>query len=210
MPVFKDLTGERFNSLTLTKYLGRSKWLCKCDCGNEVAAGITDIKTGKQKSCGCHKARLAADRHRIHGLGFTPEYMIWKGIKSRCFNKNEAAYKHYGGRGITICDAWKDDPVAFINYVGKRPSEAHSIDRINNDGNYEPGNVRWATPKEQANNQRPRSTLHLITAFGETHSVTEWSRRTGVNRKSILRRVNQGWSPEDTVSKPTQSKRKAA
>jgi hypothetical protein len=127
----------------------------------------------------------------------TPEYWIWSGIKNRCLNPKDTHFGRYGGRGIVICDRWKDDFATFLADVGPRPSAAHSIDRIDFNGNYEPGNCRWATWVEQ---QRNRSSNRLLTVAGETMCVASWSERTGVRQVTIIRRLILGWSDERAVS----------
>jgi hypothetical protein len=157
-----DLTGQRFGLLVV---IGRSErkiphgslWRCHCDCGREREVRSAGLRRKHQptRSCGC----LSGANHRTHGEAnkVTPEYMCWHAIKTRCFNVGCAAYRNYGGRGITMCDRWRDSYSAFLADVGRRPSDAHSIDRIDNDGHYEPGNVRWVTGSEQQQNRRPYS-----------------------------------------------------
>jgi hypothetical protein len=125
------------------------------------------------------------------------EYNTWCQIKRRCLNSNDTAWPNYGGRGITICDKWAESFEAFFNDVGPRPSRKHSIDRLNNDGNYEPGNVRWATQREQMQNTRRN---RYVTLNGETKTVMEWSRVTGVHFNTIRARLNRGLSPEEALS----------
>lgn len=131
-----------------------------------------------------------------HGMTNTPEYQCWRNILMRCFNPKTRMYPRYGGRGITICDEWRDSFLSFYQHVGPRPSKGHSIDRIDNDGDYEPGNVRWATRKEQ---QANLAKSILLTRDGETHCVREWSRRLGVSKNVILRRIHSGWPPNSVL-----------
>lgn len=158
MPSRANLIGERFASLVVSADAGsrnlKSLWKCVCDCGSVVFVAAGDLRNGHTKSCGCTKsARVSAANH-IHGLSRTPEYGAWKNMIARCTDPDNDSWRDYGGRGITVCEEWRGDPIAFYKYVGPRPSGAHSIDRIDNDGNYEPGNVKWSTPEQQATNRR--------------------------------------------------------
>jgi hypothetical protein len=127
----------------------------------------------------------------------TRVYKIWRMMRSRCYDLNDQCYESYGGRGITVCDRWKNDFAAFYADMGDPPSNQHSIDRRNNDGNYEPGNCRWATAKEQANNRRSNI---MLTLAGSTRTAEEWSTITGINPATIRQRKRRGWSDEDTLT----------
>lgn len=158
----KDISGFTFGSLTVLAHCGRSSgnqlYKCRCDCGRLDSFYYCNLVTGRTRSCGCLTGSKIGARFLRHGesytRGMTAEYKAWLGMKERCFNANGKNYRYYGARGITVCEQWKDSYSSFLEHIGRRPSTAHSVDRINNDGNYEPGNVRWATRKEQNNNTR--------------------------------------------------------
>jgi hypothetical protein len=159
-----DLTGRRFARLTVVRFAGWDKnrrnkrWECVCDCGGSTVATTSALQKGRSRSCGCLVREVNSALHGKHRESSwcedTPEYSAWKHMKQRCSNPNTINFHNYGGRGIRVCSQWVNDYSQFLSDVGRRPSSAHSLDRIDNDGNYEPGNVRWATPKEQANNRK--------------------------------------------------------
>lgn len=160
----KDLAGRPFGRLTVIRFVEHRrrpsgsiayKWLCRCECGKERIAVAGDLNSGHTQSCGClqrERTSGAATKHGFSG-GRLPEYVLWLGMRRRCDNPSHVGYKNYGARGIQVCERWNDFTL-FLADVGRRPTPQHTLDRINNDGNYEPGNVRWATRIEQAANSR--------------------------------------------------------
>jgi len=135
-----------------------------------------------------------------HGMSETPEYYAWKEMKQRCFNPNHKAYSNYGDRGITVCDRWLNSD-NFLTDMGSRPTAKHSLDRINNDGDYSPKNCKWSTKAEQENNKR---TNRLITIDGKTLNIAQWTKEMGFGRNVIRDRLNLGWSEYDAVMTPVQ------
>lgn len=162
MPIIHNLTGQVFGKLTVIAYAGRatssrnSVWKCHCACGKDVCVVGSKLTRGRTKSCGCSGSRSTiGQRTSTHGLSLTPEYRIWKGMLSRCYNPHIRTYKYYGGRGISVCPEWRQDFVAFLHSIGPRPSTLHSIERKNNDLGYCPDNCCWATREQQNRNRRP-------------------------------------------------------
>lgn len=155
-----DLSGQTFNRLTVLAQVGsnaegKALWQCRCDCGAITVVMGKALRRGTTNSCGCWRRDVTGNCSRTHGMSGTAEHKAWKHAKERCFNPSDKAYTDYGGRGITMCQEWADSFAAFYEHIGPRP-KGHSIDRIDNDKGYEPGNVRWTTRKQQNNNRRKR------------------------------------------------------
>lgn len=156
-----DLTGQRFGRLVVLERAenlkGKAAWKCKCDCGKELIVSSNNLRRGNTASCGCYCKEQTSKSRKTHGLAQSRIYHTWNHVKDRCLNPSNNVFRHYGGRGITICEEWKNSFQAFYDHVSQLPhfgEKGYSIDRINNDGNYEPGNVRWATRSEQNKNRR--------------------------------------------------------
>lgn len=163
-------------------------WECRCDCGTLTTVSAVHLVTGHTKSCGCLSSEMTAARSRTHGAtvdrsAIPGEYNVWAGIRERCFNLSD---KNYGGRGITMCDQWRASFSAFLNDMGPRPSAEHSIDRINVDGNYEPGNCRWATAMQQAQNSRSNI---RVTINDETMVLRAAARKFDVGYTALYKAV---------------------
>jgi hypothetical protein len=205
-----DLTGKVFGRWTVISFVERdtnrqSKWKCVCLCGEarEVAAG--KLLQGKSSSCGCLRDELIASRFRVHGetIKGTSEYTSWKSMLQRCSDPNSTNYPRYGGRGITVCDRWKHSFENFLADMGRKPSSKHSIEREENEGNYEPANCRWATSKEQSRNRRSN---RMLTLNGRVQCLADWADETGLSYKTIQSRLLRGWSEEKTLTTPVKIK----
>lgn len=182
-----DLTGQQFGRLTAIKRTeDQKKWICQCECGGVAIVLTHDLKRGWTQSCGClARERLIAASYK-HGKRHTKIYHKWLGIKNRCYNPKNKRYKNYGGRGIVVCDEWKNDFMAFYNYVSKLPNyetPGYSIDRIDNDAGYKPGNIRWATANEQLMN---RSVTIKVFINGRETTLPELSKEYGIKYATLL------------------------
>lgn len=204
-----DLTGKIFGRLTIkgrdcTRSDGGVRWLCECECGKTVSVASRELNSGQTRSCGCLARELSKLRNTTHGLSDSPEYGIWSAMKTRCTNQNTKNYDSYGGRGITISDRWLNSFENFYADMGPRPSAEHSIDRIENDKGYVPGNCRWATLVEQANNKR---TTRLHDLNGELLTVREIVNKTGLPRSTVMNRLYSDEIKRPVDSKPREVKR---
>ena len=183
-----------------------TQWVCNCECGNQVVSRTAYIKNDNTKSCGCLKILKAQQHMKIlhqqqitHNGSHDRLYGIWTNIKQRCNNPNDPRYDDYGGRGILICNGWVHSYESFRDWAMSHGySDDLSIDRIDVNGNYEPSNCKWSTIKEQQNNMRSN---RLLTYKGETHTISEWSEITGINKSTIRKRIDRsGWSIEKSLT----------
>ena len=159
MPRVVDLTGKQYGRLTVLERQGslngHAAWKCICKCGKVIVTRSCDLRSGKTTSCGCFHNEMVANITKSHELCGTRIYNIYSDMIQRCYNPKGTGYKNYGGRGIRVCDEWKNDRQQFFDWAKSSGySEKLTLDRIDNDGNYEPSNCRWATPSEQRVNQR--------------------------------------------------------
>lgn len=212
-------TGEKFGRLTVVKldHIEKNKinqnvefYLCKCDCGNECIVQKIKLTTGRKKSCGCiNKERIKNGLNIKHKLTKSKIYITWKNMKERCYNKNHKSYKDYGARYILVCNDWLDKKNGFINFYNWSMANSYNdkleIDRIDNNGNYEPYNCRWVTEKEQGRNKRNNI---IFTYNGETHCVNEWSEILKINRYTLLSRIiKTKWSIEKAFTTPVRKRK---
>ncbi len=203
----KDYTGQTIGVFTVLEFVRQdvtahsARYMCKCNlCGSVKEKLVNNIKS--DKSCGCLPKQNAL-KHGFYVEGEQhPLCRVWGNMKTRCNNPHDKAYKNYGGRGIKVCERWLDSFPNFLEDMGERP-EGYSIDRINNDGNYEPSNCRWANQTTQCNNkQRNR----LLTFNNETHTICQWSRLVNIGRTTIRMRLDSyGWDLERALTTPVQT-----
>jgi hypothetical protein len=207
MPKKLNLLGKKFNKLTVEKEdfsKKKSAWLCKCECGNFKIILTENLNSGNTKSCGCLKIKANKNKPKnfIHGEYKNPIYRNWINMKHRCHDPKNPRYKNYGGRGIKVCKEWLKIE-NFIKDMGMPPSAKHTIDRINNNGNYEPKNCRWATQQTQANNKRNTFKIEGISIFKwcKLHNLLE-------HRRVVHERCKAGWSIEKILNTPIQKQTK--
>lgn len=202
-PQSVDLTGQkigRWSVIAEAERVGYTRrWQCRCECGTERAVTQCSLRKGDSVSCGCYAAEQTSKRRKKHGHSVerTTEYTIWKSMKYRCHSTGDSSYHRYGARGIEVCERWRNSFENFLEDMGPRPSLDHSLERIDNEGNYCPENCRWATKTEQARNRR---TNHFVTLNGETKTLMEWSEITGLGYTVITGRLNRGWTAEEALT----------
>jgi hypothetical protein len=206
---FVNITNKVFGRLTVLGYIGKNKkgrsvWLCECDCGNYVSVVGYSLEGNNTTSCGCYWKEKQKDRNFKHGQAVTCQktkvYAAWRSIINRCYNETFYYYKNYGGRGITIAQEWRNDFISFYAHVGDPPSNKHSIDRIDNDKGYIPGNLRWATASQQSKN---RSNTIILEFNGIKRCISEWARVINVKQQCIYYRYKKGWCTFCIFTTPT-------
>lgn len=203
---YEDISRQRFGRLTVLSVEGRNGrkaivWKCICECGNVHFATTWSLKGGSVSSCGCYKIERNLVAKRVHGHASrqgTTEYRSWQSLKSRCCNPSSPYFSDYGGRGITVCDQWKDSFLTFLADMGRKPTPKHTIERKNNDGNYEPGNCKWATVVEQANNRRSSK---FIVVGGVRMTISQCSRQYGIKMKTLWDRLQAGWDANEAATR---------
>lgn len=225
MPKYHDLSGQKFNYLTVLS-LHHKKQLfnkegrpnghlyyyeCVCDCGKKTIVAASALKRSSVKSCGCYQRRMASETAKIssrkHGYRNTRLYREWQSMKGRCYYSSVNGYERYGGRGITVCSEWKDNFVVFKDWAELHGyKDSLTIDRIDVNGNYEPSNCRWVPMKEQYRNTRIN---HLVTYKNETHCLVEWAEILGLPYSLIKNRITRlKWPVERAFTEPVHEEKK--
>lgn len=203
-----DLSGKTFGRLTVIQQVEsvglHLRWECACSCGQIKDVRGGHLVCGKIRSCGCLQNEVRIAVHTKHGFARKnqrrTEYKSWTQMLARCYNPAHIEYHRYGAKGVTVCEKWRSSFKSFISDMGEKPTQKHSIDRHpNNKGNYEPGNCRWATAKQQ---QRNRSNNRLITAFGKTLTLAEWNENAGFQAGVIGNRLQRGVPIERALTQP--------
>lgn len=193
----KDLTGQKFGRLTVIRHLERFErknstyaWLCECECGKQIQTCASKLQSGHTKSCGCMKAERIGNLNKKYKYSNKRLYGVYKAMLDRCYDSKNPMYKHYGGKGVTVCDEWKNDYDAFAawafssGYDKDAKFQECTIDRIKLNGNYEPSNCRWVTNKKQ---QQNTSRCRFYEHNGEVHNIAEWAEILGINYKILYR-----------------------
>ncbi len=198
----QSLIGQRFGKLVVLEFSGKAGkaylWRCQCECGQECRVRGTFLRAGRTVSCGCMRGESAAARNLKHGHSLrghlSREYRSWQAMNTRCHNPNHRSFKNYGAKGISVCQRWRDSFEDFLKDMGPKPTPRHTLDRYpDRAGNYDPDNVRWASPVEQANNQSKNRRYSLL---GRTQTLTEWVRELGLVYSKVRYRLDHGWSVE--------------
>lgn len=204
----KDLTGLKFGMWTVLRIAGTRRFKsrtallyyeCRCDCGRIRTISGGSITSGLSASCGCQTIIATKKSNTTHGKSKTREYRTWAGIKERCYSPKKPVYKHYGGRGIKVCDRWLESFENFFEDMGLKPSPKHSIERKNTNGNYEPSNCVWATQLEQMHNFGKNVNVEIN---GEIKCIAEWARGVNMKEATFRARIRAGWDPIVALSKP--------
>lgn len=201
-----DLTGQQFGRLFVIERVGnyispqgvkQAQWRCKCKCGNETNVTTAKLRSGHTQSCGCKVVETIAQMNKTYGMSNSRLHYAWGNMKSRCYNPNNRFFKRYGGRGITVCEEWRDSFTAFVDWAMENGYRDNlTIDRIDNNKGYSPNNCRWVTAKVQANN---RSTSKVYVIDGTAKSISEWCERYTKKKSTVAYRLNAGWTIEEAL-----------
>lgn len=215
MTKMRDYTGERYGKLTVLEYVGTKRyrngratqWLCQCDCGNKTVVDSVSLKTGNTVSCGCHRRELSSkrmiERNKTHGITIGSEedkrlYRLWAAIKRRCYYEKCVGYHNYGGRGVRMCDEWKNEAAKFVEWCKSHGyKKGLEIDRINNNGNYEPNNCQFISKVE--NEKKKRNTIWL-TIDGISKVCSDWNRLMEKPEKYYIQRIYRKMGEEYAIN----------
>lgn len=205
---YSDCINKSFGMLTVLDLHSSTsrrgvKAVCKCSCGNVTTTNMRQILRGGVVSCGCYKVSLAKTLNASHGKSSTNEYCVWQGMHTRCRNKKQKAAHNYVNRGIRVCNRW-DKFENFYEDMGERPTDDHTLERIDNDKGYSPDNCKWATKSEQANNTRM---TRRVLYGGVCKPASDWDRYLGFPVGTVSRRLRDGWSEEEAITLPTNTRR---
>ena len=217
--VAKNISGQRFGRLVALSAEGKTEnnttiWKCQCDCGNTKCVPISRLTSGKTRSCGCLAKEVSSQVHKgntdrvTHAGSDERLYCIYRAMIRRCYNKNDKRFRNYGGRGIKVCDIWLNDYSEFRRFAVEQGYDEKAkygettIDRIDTNGDYSPGNCRFVNMKTQQNN---RTNNHVLLFAGEEKTISEWAEELGISRKTIVSRLHYGWSVEKALSEPVRS-----
>lgn len=193
----KNLDGVRFGRLTAIKVSKPRYYLCQCDCGVEKTVRIDHLQTGKTTSCGCYRNEVTLAASTKHGHSHNPLYFVWASMIDRCYNPKFHDYHNYGGRGITVCDRWRNSVSNFIEDMEYGYAKGLQLDRVKNDEGYSQSNCRWVT---RMVNNRNKRTNRFLTVNGETKTATEWAELSGISFPTIIGRMNRGLSGSDVIN----------
>ena len=188
----QDIAGIRFGRLTAVKYVGDGKWQCSCACGGTATVITTNLKKGNSTSCGCKRRETNVK----HGMSNSRVYGVWKSMVQRCHNPSDRSFENYGGRGIQVCEEWRDSFSQFIADMGIRP-EGFDLDRIDNDKGYNPENCRWVSRLRNLNNKR---TNRFLEFEGRKMTIAQWASVMGMNYRTLNNRINRGWPLERALT----------
>lgn len=202
MTTLIDLSGQQYGNLFVVERCventkqNKPMWLCKCTCGKIVSVNGNSLRRGKTRSCGCLQKSIVTR----HGKRYTSIYNIWRNMKARCYNENNISYKYYGARGIRVCDEWINSFESFYKWsINNGYNNGLTIDRLNNNKNYEPNNCRWVNMTEQQNNRRNN---RLITYTGETKTLSQWASLYGIKVVTLSQRLKHNWDIEEALTTP--------
>jgi hypothetical protein len=201
-----SLDGQKFGRLTVVKRVennkfGKSMWLCQCDCGGAKTVLGAKLMNGETKSCGCWRSEVVKIVNKTHGQSYTALNNRYRAMIGRCHNPSHSSYAAYGGRGIKVCDRWRNSYQAFLDDMGE-PPPGFTLDRIDNSKGYSPDNCRWASPKMQAANS---SKVRVVSYNGKTANITDWAKHLGISTATLIERLKK-WPIDEALTMPKSTK----